>query len=136
MTLSFINPCSWAITCPCPCLRIVPFLITVNPSCAVSAGQAVFVVAAIFSRELCFILAIVLPTCCIPYSSMMRLLPNALMLPHHYAKTNANWKLQDSKDSPTFTPATDLLPKRMLADPEYADGNALLAMAQGMPASQ
>lgn len=110
------------------------FLITVNPILRrLSRGKPSSWLRPFSSRELCFILAIVLPTCCIPYSSMMRLLPNALMLPHHYAKTNANWKLQDSKDSPTFTPATDLLPKRMLADPEYADGNALLAMAQGMP---
>jgi len=110
------------------------FLITVNPILRrLSRGRPTSLLQPFSARELCLILAIVLPTCCIPYSSMMRILPNAIMLPHHYAKTNTSWKMQDSKDSQAFTPATSLLPKRMLADSEYDDGNALLAMVQGMP---
>ncbi|HQL86801.1 MAG: hypothetical protein GX574_08635 [Lentisphaerae bacterium] len=110
------------------------FLITVNPILRrLSRGKPSSLLRPFTARELCLILAIVLPSCCIPYSSMMRTLPRALMLPHHYAKTNTSWKLQDSTGDQTFTPATTLLPKRMLADPEYDNGNALLAMVQGMP---
>lgn len=110
------------------------FLITVNPILGrLSRGNPTSPLRPFSARELCLLLAIVLPVCCIPYCSMMRLLPRALMLPHHYAKTDASWKLRDGADSQTFTPATAILPRRMLADPEYDNGNALLAMVQGMP---
>lgn len=83
------------------------------------------------ARELCMILALVLPVCCVPYSSLFRMLPRGVMLPHHFAKIDPSWKLSDD-DGKTFYPATVLLPKRMLANADYDDGNALLAFVQGM----
>jgi len=86
------------------------------------------------AKELFVLVALILPACSIPYSSMMRLMPRALMLPHHYAKTDSSWKLL-GKDPNTMIPATTLLPKRALADPDYDDGNALLGFVQGSQTS-
>jgi hypothetical protein len=86
------------------------------------------------AKELFVLLALILPMCSIPYSSMMRLLPRALMLPHHYAKTDSSWKLPGNDDN-AFVPATTLLPKRALADPDYDNGNALLGFVQGSQTS-
>lgn len=82
------------------------------------------------AKELFLIIALVLPACSIPYSSMMRLMPRALMLPHHYAKTDSSWKIL-GPDGQSLIPATTLLPKRALANPDYNDGNALLGFVQG-----
>ncbi|HPY90953.1 MAG TPA: hypothetical protein PLT23_09515, partial [Lentisphaeria bacterium] len=49
------------------------FLITVNPILRrLSRGKPSSLLRPFTARELCLILAIVLPSCCIPYSSMMR----------------------------------------------------------------
>jgi hypothetical protein len=50
------------------------------------------------------------------------------MLPHHYAKTNASWKLLQ-EDGKTYKPVTSYLPKHLLADPEEDD--ALVKFIQG-----
>ena len=82
--------------------------------------------------ELFLFMALMLPVCAVPYSSLFRMLPRGVMLPHHFAKIDQSWKLI-SADKKTFTPATELLPRRMLADAEYNDGNALLEFLQGTP---
>lgn len=83
-------------------------------------------------RELCLILAIILPACCIPYSSLMRIFPRATMLPHFYAQKEPSWRLQNEKKE-TFL-ATKLVPERMLATPAFENGDdsPLTGIVQGL----
>ena len=81
-------------------------------------------------RELVVVVALALPTCCVPYSSMLRILPKEAMLPHHYAKTQPGWTWKD--DVGVVHNAVDYAPRRMLADPTADDGNALLGFVQGL----
>ncbi len=78
-------------------------------------------------REFCLIMALVLPACAFSTSSFLRIVPRALMLPHHYAKTNASWKLL--QEDGTYKPVTSYLPKHLMADPEEDD--ALVKFIQG-----
>lgn len=82
------------------------------------------------ARELVVVAALSLPACCVPYSSMLRILPKEAMLPHHYARTEPGWSWKD--DDGTQHNAVDYAPKRMLADPTADDGNALTGFVQGL----
>jgi hypothetical protein len=82
------------------------------------------------ARELVVVVALALPACCVPYSSMLRILPKAAMLPHHYAKTQPGWSWKDAAGQSHN--AIDYVPKRMLADPTADDGNALIGFVQGL----
>jgi hypothetical protein len=79
-------------------------------------------------KELCLIMALVLPTCGMSTCTFLKIVPRAMMLPHHYAKTTSSWKLLQP-DGKTYKPVTSLLPEFMLADPEMDD--ALTTMIQG-----
>jgi hypothetical protein len=82
------------------------------------------------ARELVVVVALALPACCVPYSSLLRILPKAAMLPHHYAKTQPGWSWKDAGEAPHN--AIEYVPKRMLADPSADDGNALVGFVQGL----
>ena len=107
---------------------LIVFLFVVNPLLGlVSRGRKKGFFRPFTGREMCLIMALVLPACCMATSSFMRLVPRAMMLPHHYAKTITSWKLLQP-DKKTYKPVTDYLPKFMLADPEEKD--ALTTMIQ------
>ncbi len=73
---------------------LIVFLFIVNPLLnALSRGRKKGFFRPFTGREMCLIMALVLPACCMATSSFMRLVPRAMMLPHHYAKTITSWKL-------------------------------------------
>lgn len=81
-------------------------------------------------RELAVIVALSLPACCVPYSSMLRILPKMAILPHHYERTNVSWTWRD--DSGRRVSVLDYAPDVMLADVSKDDGAALTGFIQGL----
>lgn len=82
------------------------------------------------AREAAVMAALSLPACCVPYSSMLRILPKTAMLPHHYARTEPGWSWKDA-DGTAHT-AIEYAPRRMLADPAADEGDALTGFVQGL----
>jgi hypothetical protein len=82
------------------------------------------------ARELVVVVALALPACCVPYSSLLRILPKAAMLPHHYARTQPGWSWKDAGD--VQRSVIDYVPPRLLADPTADEGNALVGFVQGL----
>ncbi|MBN2450283.1 MAG: hypothetical protein JXR77_07830 [Lentisphaeria bacterium] len=82
------------------------------------------------ARELTVVVALSLPACCVPYSSMLRILPKEAMLPHHYVKTETGWSWKDA-DGATRT-VLEYAPRRMLADGSHDDGEAVVGFVQGI----
>lgn len=94
------------------------------------AGDRVRWLRPFSARELVVVVALALPACCVPYSSMLRILPKAAMLPHHYAKTQPGWSWKD--DDGSAHSVLEYAPPRLLADAAADDGNALLGFVQGL----
>lgn len=94
------------------------------------AGNRLAWLRPLSARELVVIVALALPACCVPYSSMLRILPKAAMLPHHYARTQPGWSWKDDDGTPHSV--LDYAPRRMLADAAANDGNALTGFVQGL----
>lgn len=80
-------------------------------------------------RELVLVLALVLPACCVPYSSMLRILPRVAMLPHHVAKTEVSWRWRENGEDRTVL---DYAPKQMLADVSTDENQRLTGYTQGL----
>jgi hypothetical protein len=66
---------------------LILFLLLVNPAIAYLKKRWAFTGA-----EFAVILALTLAACSIPGSGLMRTMPNALMQPHHLARTSPGWK--------------------------------------------
>ena len=77
------------------------FLLLVNPLIALLRRRWAFTGA-----ELAVVLALTLAACAIPGAGLMRFFTNALMLPHHKAKTRPGWLSED---------VLNMVPDRMLA---------------------
>ena len=73
-------------------------------------------------RELAVALAIILASCCIPGSGLMRSFTAQLMMPHHFAKTNVGWRTQG---------VIEMTPPRMLADASGDEDIAVNGFVQG-----
>ena len=82
------------------------------------------------TRELALVLALVLPACCVPYSSMLRILPRVAMLPHHYAQTEVSWRWRDPDGAEKSV--LDYAPKQMLADVSENENQRLAGYTQGL----
>lgn len=110
---------------------LVPAMLLVNPLLGLLHRRTRLSLLRPFSaRELCLILALILPACCIPYCSFMRLLPRAAMLSHFYAQKEPAWKLEQTDGTTIY--ATRLVPEKMLADPTVDNDNALTGFVQGL----
>jgi len=81
-------------------------------------------------RELAVAIALSLASCCVPYSSMLRLLSNIVMLPHHHARNEVGWKWQapDGERGGVL----DYLPERMTPDLSSESDRALDGFVQGL----
>ncbi|OGV62453.1 MAG: hypothetical protein A3K19_33385 [Lentisphaerae bacterium RIFOXYB12_FULL_65_16] len=82
------------------------------------------------ARELAVVLALSLASCCVPYSSMLRLLSNIVMLPHHYVRTEAGWTWKEPNGQ--MRAVVDYLPARMQPELSEGSGNALDGFVQGL----
>jgi len=98
---------------------LVLFLLLVNPVLRRTGLLRPF-----SGKELAVALALTLAAAAIPGSGLMRTFTSTLMLPHHFARTEAGWRDQGVMD---MTPAV------MLADVSGEDGDtALSGFIQGM----
>ncbi len=81
--------------------------------------------------ELAVVIALSLAACCVPYSSMLRLLSNIIMLPHHYVRTEVSWRWQGT-DGTEAGNVMQYLPEQMQIDVEGESGSALDGFVQGL----
>ena len=112
---------------------LILFLLLMNPLLSLlwrRTGQAFRLLRPFSARELALVLALVLPACCVPYSSMLRILPRVGMLPHHYAKTQVHWNWRDADG--TDHSVLDYAPKQMLADVSEEENIRLTGYTQGL----
>ena len=82
-------------------------------------------------RELAVVVALSLASCCVPYSSLLRLLDNLIMLPHHYVRTETSWRWTE-KDGGKAGDVLDYLPTQMKPDLEAGDSDPLNGFVQGL----
>jgi len=80
---------------------LIVFLLVVNPALALLRRRWAFT-----GGELAVVLALSLAACSIPGAGLMRFFTNAVMLPHHKARTRPGWQAED---------VVDMLPDYMLA---------------------
>lgn len=73
--------------------------------------------------ELAFMVGVILFACFIPGRGLMHHGTGALMLPHHYEKTNTTWREAE---------ALEMVPERFLADISEDEDRTLTAFVQGM----
>ena len=73
--------------------------------------------------ELAVALALTLIPCCIPGAGLMETFPNAIMMPHHAARTEPAWKAEG---------AIEMAPPVMLADVSQDEDRALNGYVQGL----
>lgn len=78
---------------------------------------------ALSGSELAVILTLVLASCCIPSSGLLRTLTPTLILPHQYEKTTPGWKNQQ---------IVSLTPERMLVDISKDESTVLNGFVQGL----
>jgi hypothetical protein len=112
---------------------LVLFLLLLNPLLGLlwrKTGQSLRLLRPFSARELALVLALVLPACCIPYSSMLRILPRVCMLPHHYVKTQVHWRWR-APDGTDHT-VLEYAPKQMLADVSKDENQRLTGYTQGL----
>ena len=77
------------------------FLLLVNPALAWLRKRWAFT-----GGEIAVVLALTLAACAIPGAGLMRFFTNAVMLPHHKARTRPGWQAEE---------VVDMLPEHMLA---------------------
>ena len=90
---------------------IYPLLARINRSLALRPG------------ELAVILGMVLASCAIPGSNLLRLFTPALVMPHRFEKTEPGWQKQG---------VMDLVPDGMLADVSQDEETVLSGFARGL----
>ena len=76
------------------------------------------------AKELTIILALILAACCVPSSGLLRTFSPAVILPHHYNRTDPGWRGQG---------VVEMVPKQMLADVGEDQGEVLTGFIQGLP---
>jgi hypothetical protein len=74
-------------------------------------------------RELALMLSLVLASCCIPASGLLRTFTSSLILPHHFSRLNPGW---------TEKQIIKLAPEQMLADTSTDDDTVLNGFVQGL----
>jgi hypothetical protein len=74
-------------------------------------------------RELALMLSLVLASCCIPASGLLRTFTNSLILPHHFNRLNPGWNEKQ---------VLKLAPAQMLADTSTDEDTVLNGFVQGM----
>lgn len=80
--------------------------------------------AMLSGREMAVALALTLAACCIPGSGLMRAFPSSVVLPHHFAQTEAGWKDQG---------VVGLAPRQMLVEvTEENSSKVLNGFIQGL----
>jgi len=97
---------------------LILFLLLVNPLLKWLAPKWLLT-----NRELAVAVGLILFACFIPGRGLMHHGMGALMLPHHYEKTNPTW--QEAK-------ALKMVPERFLADISRDEDKALTGFVQGM----
>lgn len=97
---------------------LILFLLTLNPLLGCLRRSWM-----LSGRELAFVIAVVLFVCFIPGRGLMHHGTGALMLPHHYAKTDTTWQQVE---------ALKLVPPQMLADVSADEDTALGGFVQGL----
>ena len=112
---------------------ILLFLLFINP--LLSAISDRFSVPGFLkpfsAKELSIVIALALASCCVPYSSFLRLLPNLVMLPHHYARTEPGWTWKED-DGTRKDILTTYLPEAMTPDMEAEGPDPLNSFVRGM----
>lgn len=97
---------------------LVVFLLLVNPAIAYLRRRSRFTGA-----ELAVIMALMLAACCIPSAGLMETFPDAIMMPHHQAKSEPGWQEEG---------IVRMAPDYMLADVEGNEQEALNGYVQGL----
>lgn len=92
-------------------------------------GEKIRLLRPLSTRELVLVLALVLPACSVPYSSMLRILPRVTMLSHHYAKTQVSWNWREGGEERSVL---DYAPPRMLADVSEDENQRLTGYTQSL----
>ncbi|MDA0838918.1 MAG: hypothetical protein O2857_14150 [Planctomycetota bacterium] len=115
---------------------ILLFLLFVNP--LLSAFSDRFDVPGFLkplsAKELSIVIALALASCCVPYSSFLRLLPNLVMLPHHYARTEPGWTWKE-EDGARKDVLGAYLPQAMTPDFGAEGPDPLNSFVRGMSLS-
>jgi len=112
---------------------LLVFLLCANPFLAYlrrKLGDGATWLGPLSARELAVVIALALVSCCVPYSSLLRLLSNLVMLPHHYVRTETSWRWSD-----THGPAGDVLdylPEKMKPDLTAGKTDPLDGFVQGL----
>ena len=112
---------------------LLVFLLTVNPLLAFVSRKVRIGwgwLKPLSAAELSVVIALSLASCCVPYSSLLRLLSNLVMLPHHYVRTEASWRWSDA-DGGTGS-VLDYLPEKMKPDLDVSGTDPLDGFVQGM----
>ncbi len=78
-------------------------------------------------RELAVAMLLTLVACCIPSAGLLETFPNAMMMPHHLAKTEPAWQTEG---------ALDMAPRYMLADVTEDEDRVLNGYVQGLSSGQ
>ena len=92
---------------------LIAFILLVNPVLGRARSGL-----ALSGRELAVVLALTLAACCIPGTSLMRLFPSAVILPHHFQVAEPGWTAQE---------AVQTAPDPMLVDVSGEDDNRVLS---------
>jgi len=109
------------------------FLLFVNPLLRLLTGRAqkwLRWLRPFSAQELAVVVALAMAACCVPYSSMLRLLSNLVMLPHHYVRTEVSWRWND--DSGQTQNILEYLPEQMTPDLSVDSTTALDGFVQGL----
>ena len=112
---------------------LLVFLLTVNPLLAFltrKMGTAWKWLKPLSAAELSVVIALSLASCCVPYSSLLRLLSNLVILPHHYVRTEASWRWADA-DGPSGS-VLDYLPSEMKPTLDMPGTDPLDGFVQGL----
>ncbi len=81
-------------------------------------------------RELAVVVALCLAACCVPYSSLLRLLTNLVMLPHHYVRTETSWRWTEPPEE--AGDVLEYLPSAMQPDLTVEGTDPLDGFVQGL----
>lgn len=111
---------------------LVVFVLLLNPLLRKLwrwSGERLRLLRPLSPRELMLVLALVLPACCVPYSSMLRILPRVAMLSHHYARTQVSWRWREGGEERSVL---DYAPPNMLADISEDENRRLTGYTQGL----